>query len=184
MFPHQEHVWIIGCIFNTPCPTYAFSMHWSYIAYCHLLHTPLLSLSCIGLYLVFSSQHVMFTLHFVASCYVLCFELHFPIHLAPLMHHSPYSFLHLLPSFLLDPFVYSCKKGGEYTLECIPESFVISIWLLCTSLEGEILFLMHIWCMIKFLICVTLCLLDRNLLVSLYLSFYYLLYLEGLICFV
>ena len=86
----------------------------------------------------------MFTLHFVASCYVLCFELHFLIHLAPLMHHSPYSFLHLLPSFLLDPFVYSCKKGGEYTLECIPESFVISIWLLCTSLEGEILFLMHI----------------------------------------
>ena len=144
MFPHQEHVWIIGCIFNTPCPTYAFSMHWSYIAYCHLLHTPLLPLSCIGLYLVFSSQHVMFTLHFVASCYVLCFELHFPIHLAPLMHHSPYSFLHLLPSFLLDPFVYSCKKGGEYTLECIPESFVISIWLLCTSLKGEILFLMHI----------------------------------------
>ena len=155
----------------------------------------------------------MFTLHFVASCYVFCFEFHFLIHLAPLMHHSPYSFLHLLSSFLLDYFVYSCQKGGEYTLECIAESFVISIWLLCTSLRGEILFLVHIcrgrdipygrciyqegedivlirelcfgvWCMIKFLICVTLCLLDRNLLVSLYLSFYYLLYLEGLICFV
>ena len=113
MFPHQEHVWIIGCIFNTPCPTYAFSMHWSYIAYCHLLHTPLLPLSCIDLYLVSSSQHVMFTLCFVASCYVLCFELHFFIHLASLMHHSPYSFIHLLPSFLLNPFVYFVSKRGR-----------------------------------------------------------------------
>ena len=48
--------------------------------------------------------------------------------------------------------------------------FVISIWLF--------------WCLIKFLICSTSCLLDRNLLVSLYLSFYYLFYLEVLICFV
>ena len=105
------------------------------------------------------------------------------------------------------------KKGGEYTLECIPESFVISIWLLCTSLRGEILFLVHIcrgrdipygrciyqgeedivlirklcfdvWCMIKLLTCFTSCLLDHNLLVTLNLSFYVLLYLEGLICFV
>ena len=118
-----------------------------------------------------------------------------------------------MSSFLLDYFVYSCQKGGEYTLECIPESFVISIWLLCTSLRGEILFLMHIcrerdipygrciyqgeedivlkrklcfgvWCMIKLLTCFTSCLLDRNLFVTLYLSFYYLLYLEGLMCLV
>ena len=122
MFPHQEHVQFIGCIFNTPYPTCAFSMHWSYIAYYHLLHTHLLPLSCIGLYLVSSSQHVIFTLCFIASCYVLCFELHFLIHLAPPMHHSPYSFLHLLPSFLLDPFVYSYQKGGEYTRdECTRE---------------------------------------------------------------
>ena len=40
------------------------------------------------------------------------------------------------------------------------------------------------WCMIKLLICFTSCLLDRNLLVTLYLSFFYLLYLEGLMCFV
>ena len=155
----------------------------------------------------------MFTLCFVASCYVFCFEFHFLIHLAPLMHHSPYSFLHLLSSFLLDSFVYSCQKGGEYTLECIPESFVISIWFLCTSLRGEVLFLVHIcrgrdipygrciyqgeedivlirklcfgvWCMIKLLTCFTSCLLDHNLLVTLYLSFYVLLYLEGLMCFV
>ena len=38
--------------------------------------------------------------------------------------------------------------------------------------------------MIKLLIWFTSCLLDHNLLVTLYLSFYYLLYLEGLICFV
>ena len=71
MFPHQEHVWFIGLLVNTPCPTYAFSMHWSCIAHSHLLHTPLLPLSCIGLYLVSSSQHVMFTLCFVTFCFVL-----------------------------------------------------------------------------------------------------------------
>ena len=36
----------------------------------------------------------------------------------------------------------------------------------------------------KLLICFTSCLLDRSLVVTLYLSFYYLLYLEGLMCFV
>ena len=47
---------------------------------------------------------------------------------------------------------------------------VISIWLF--------------WCMIKLLTYFTSSLFDRNLLVALYLSFYYLLYLEGLMCFV
>ena len=155
----------------------------------------------------------MFTLCFVASCYDLVLSFIFSIHLAPLMHHYYCSHLHLLSSFLLDYFVYSCQKGGEYILESIPESFVISIWLLCTSLRGEILFLVHIcrgrdipygrciyqgeedivliwklcfdvWCMIKLLTCFTSCLLDHNLLVTLYLSFYVLLYLEGLTCFV
>ena len=60
----------------------------------------------------------MFTLCFVAffRCFCLSFELHFLIHLAPLMHHLlPFfiaSFLSLLP---LDSFVYSWQKGGEYT---------------------------------------------------------------------
>ena len=71
MFPHQEHVRFIGCVFNTPCPTCAFSMLWSCIAHSHLLHTPLLPLSCNGLYLVSSSQYVMFTLYFIAFCFVL-----------------------------------------------------------------------------------------------------------------
>ena len=39
-------------------------------------------------------------------------------------------------------------------------------------------------CLIKLLICFTSCLLDRILLVTLYLSFYYLFYLKGLMCFV
>ena len=47
---------------------------------------------------------------------------------------------------------------------------VISLWLFL--------------CMVKLLIYFTSCLLDRNLLLRLYLSFYYLLYLEGLMCFV
>ena len=55
-------------------------------------------------------------------------------------------------------------------LLCYMVIVVISIWLF--------------WCMIKLLIYFTSCLLDRNLLVTLYLSFYYLLYLEGLMCFV
>ena len=40
------------------------------------------------------------------------------------------------------------------------------------------------WCMIKLLICFTTCLLDRILLVTLYLSFYHLIYLKGLMHFV
>ena len=47
-------------------------VHFSCIAHSHLLHTPLLPLSCIGLYLVSSSQHVMFTLCFIAFCFAFC----------------------------------------------------------------------------------------------------------------
>ena len=43
---------------------------------------------------------------------------------------------------------------------------------------------MIVLCLIKLLICFTSCLFDRILLVTLYLSFYYLLYLEGLMRFV
>ena len=47
---------------------------------------------------------------------------------------------------------------------------VISLWLF--------------WCLIKLIICFTTCLLHHFLLVTLYLSFYHLIYLEGLMCFV
>ena len=111
MFPRQEYIWFIGCVFNTLCPMCAFSMYWSCIAHSHLLHSPLLPLSCIGLYLVSSSQHVMFILCFVAFYFVLGFELHFLIHFAPLMHHYLCSYLHLLPLFLLDHLSIRDKKG-------------------------------------------------------------------------
>ena len=47
-----------------------------------------------------------------------------------------------------------------------------------------VIYIWFFWCMIKLLIYFTSCLLDHNLLVTLYLSFYYLFYLEGLMCFV
>ena len=94
-------------------------VHFPCIAHNHLLHTPLLPLSCIGLYLISSSWHVMFTLCFVASCFVFC--LSFISHSsctphAPLRLFIPLSLAHFSPW----PFVYSCQKRGEYT-------FVISI---------------------------------------------------------
>ena len=74
-----------------------------------------------------------------STLFCLRIELHFHIHLAYLMHHYHCSYLHLLPSFLLDHLSICHKKG-----ESILESFVISIWLLCTFLGGKILFPMHI----------------------------------------
>ena len=103
---------------------------------------------------------------FILACHVylmlcsilLClkFELHFLIHLATFMHHCHCSYLHLLPSFLLDPLsipdkkgesilsLFQTKRGRVYSREYTGVFFVISIWLLCTSLRGEILILMHI----------------------------------------
>ena len=45
-------------------------------------------------------------------------------------------------------------------------------------------YLVVIVCLIKLFICFTTCLLDHILLVTLYLSFYHLIYLKGLMCFV
>ena len=64
----------------------------------------------------------------------------------------------------------SLNACSDNHLLCYVIIIVIYIWLF--------------WCMIKLLICFTLCLLDHNLLVILCLSFYYLLYLKGLMCFV
>ena len=64
----------------------------------------------------------------------------------------------------------SLNACSDDQLLCYMIIVVISIWLF--------------WCLIKLLICFTSCLLDCNLLITLYLSFYYLLYLEGLMCFV
>ena len=64
----------------------------------------------------------------------------------------------------------SLNACSDDHLLCYVIIVVISIWLF--------------WCMINLLPCFTSCLLDRNFLVTLYLSFYYLFYLEGLMCFV
>ena len=139
MFPYQEHVWFIGCVFNTPCPTFAFSMLYSCIAHSQLLHTPLLPLLCIGLYIVFSSQHIMFTLCFVAFCFVFC--LSFISHSSHTPHASISSFISSYLSFiLLDPFVYSCQKGGKYTLEQYTWRFLSFLFDFCAHSQGEILY--------------------------------------------
>ena len=75
-------------------------------------------MSCLGLYHVSSSLacHVYFMLCSIFFFMFLSFfELHFLIHLAPLMHHLLplfiFSFLSLIP---LTSFAYSCQKGREY----------------------------------------------------------------------
>ena len=58
----------------------------------------------------------------------------FLIHLAPLMHHYPCSYILFFPSFLFIHLSIRDKKG---------ESIVIFIWLLCTFSGGEILSYAH-----------------------------------------
>ena len=115
-------------VFYTLFPTCAFLKLCSCIAHNHLLHTPLLPLPCLGLYLVSSSLacHVYF-IHCVFKVFCFLFELHFLIHLVPLMHLYPCSYFLFFPSFFLAP-LSLCVKKGESTLE----SIIISIWLLCT----------------------------------------------------
>ena len=111
----------------------------SCIAHSHLMHTPLLLLSCRGLYLVFSSLtcDVYFILCRILflRCFVFC--LSFISHSWCTLYASyPCSCLHFFHhSFFLVYLSIPDKKE---------ESLVISIWLLCTFLGGEILSLVHI----------------------------------------
>ena len=138
MFTHQEHDWFIGCVFNTPCPTCAFYILWSCIAHSQLLHTPLLSLSCIGLYLVSSSQHIMFTLYFVTFLFCLLFELLFSF----ISH--PSCIIILVPTFIsylyfsLNLCLFVTKRGRVYrrVLSFLYDS--------CAHTQGEKFYLMHI----------------------------------------
>ena len=106
----------------------------------------LVSLSCFGLHLVPSSLacHIYFILCSIfLGFFCLSFELHFLIHLAPLMHHYPYSYLIFFPTFLLIH-LSICDKKGESILESIPKCIVIYIWLMWENIciydfEGEIL---------------------------------------------
>ena len=76
MFPHQDHVWFIGCVFNTPCPTCAFSMLWSCIAHCHLLPTPMQPLSCVKLW--FTNMYFV-GFYSVPNLIVILFNLMYPV---------------------------------------------------------------------------------------------------------
>ena len=75
-------------VFYTPFPTYAFLMLCSCIAYSHLLHTPLLHMSCLGLYLVSSSSacHVYFILCCIFKVFCPLFELYFLFSVFILVH--------------------------------------------------------------------------------------------------
>ena len=84
---------------------------------------------------------------FILACHVyliLCsilfclrFELHFLIHLAPLIYHYHCSYLHLLLSFLLDPFVYSCKKGGRVYSKVVYQRVLSFLYDSCARSQGE-----------------------------------------------
>ena len=138
MFPHQEHIWFIGCVFNTLYPTCTLSMLWSCIAHNHLLHTYLLPMSCIGLYLIFSSQHVMFTLCFVSFCFVLGLSFIFSF----ILHHSCIiiiirTFISC-PRFSLTLCLFVTKRGRVYQR-------VLSFrYDFCAYPQGEKFYLMHI----------------------------------------
>ena len=123
MFPHQEHVWFIGCVFSTLCPTCAFFMHCTQPLLAHTFATLVMHWSIP--YFVILACHVYLMLYSILLC--LRFELHFLIHLAPLMHHYHCSYLHLLPSFLLDPLSIPDKKGESILQRVYRSVFVNSI---------------------------------------------------------
>ena len=136
MLPHQEHVWFIGCVFNTPCPTCAFSMQWSCIAHSHLLHTPLLPLSYIGLYLTSSSQHVMFTLCFVAFYFVLGLSFIFSFISHPSCIISFVRSFISCPRFSLTLCLLLTKRGRVYSRE-YTEEFLSFLYDSCVYPQGE-----------------------------------------------
>ena len=92
-------------------------VHFSCIEHSHFLHTPLLPLSCIGLYLIFSSQNVMFTLCFVALCFVLglSFIFSFISHLLCIII-IVRSFISC-PRFSLTLCLFLTKRGRVYSRE-------------------------------------------------------------------
>ena len=100
------------------------------------------------------------------SCYFMVLWVTFSIYALLLSSHHVYA-LDMHTSLCYCALLIACSDDH---LLCYMIIVVISIWLF--------------WCMIKLLTCFSSCLLDRNLLVTLYFSFYYLLYLEGLMCFV
>ena len=120
-FPYFGHALHIATFFTHLCYPY------HVLVYTLCLHP---SLSC----LPYALQHL----------FCLVFDLHFSFILHPsciiLLIHSFISCL----LFSLTPLSIRVKKGESILQSSIPESFIISTWILCTSLGGEILFLVHI----------------------------------------
>ena len=92
------------------------ALHVYFPCFGHALH---IANSCT--HLCYPCHALIYTLFFILACHVyfilcsilfyLLFEFHFLIHLAPLMYHYLYSYLHLLPLFLLDPLSIRVKNG-------------------------------------------------------------------------
>ena len=132
MFPHQEHVRFIGCVFNTSCPTCAFFMHCTQPPLAQTFATLVMHWSLPYFFILACHAYLML-------CNVLLylrFELHFLIHLAPLMHHQHCSYLHLLPSFILDPLSIPDKKG-ESILQRMFRSILSFLYDSCAHPQGE-----------------------------------------------
>ena len=110
----------------------------------------------------------------VLSCFILCLFsrcfmvlwVMFSIYTLLLSAHHAYV-LDIHTSLCYCALLIACSNDHLF---CYVIIVVISIWLFL--------------CLIKLLICFTTCLLNHNLLVTLYLSCYHLIYLKGLICFV
>ena len=75
MFPQQEHGWFIGCVFNTPCLTCAFSMHCTHPPLAHTFATLVMHWSIPCFFIL--ACHVYFMLCSILFC--LLFELHFSL---------------------------------------------------------------------------------------------------------
>ena len=95
----------LTCTLDAPCCTHSNTLS------CLGLHHVPLSLAC----------HIFFMLYGIfKDVFCLMFELHFLIHLAPLMHHLlSLSYLLFFPTFLLIHLSIRDKKG-----ECILSSFL------------------------------------------------------------
>ena len=129
------------------------------------------------------NKKTFFSLFFLYVCFLVCFIV-LLVNVFSFFFSTLMSLLDLVSLMLFKPKCVSCVLDMHTSFcycaslnACLDDHLlyfviivVMSIWLF--------------WCMIKLLICFTSCLLDRNLLVTLYLSFYYLLYPEGLMCFV
>ena len=107
---------------------------------------------------------ICFTLCLLSRCFMMVWFM-FSIYALLFSSHHAYV-LDMYTSLCYWALLVACLDNHLF---CYMIIVVISIWLFL--------------CLIKLLLCFTICLLYRILLITLYLSSYYLIYLEGLMCF-